>query len=51
MAEHVSTLLVVAGFVPNVHVTPVGRPVIAKVTLPVNPPVSEIVMVSVELCP
>jgi hypothetical protein len=47
LAVHVITLVVVTGLVPNVHVTPEGRPVMASVTLPVNPPVSVTVIVSV----
>lgn len=51
LAVHVSTLPVVTGFVPNVHVTPEGRPLMASVTLPVNPPVPVIMTVSVAVCP
>jgi len=49
LAVNVSTLLVVAGFVPNDAVTPLGRPVAASFTLPVNPPMPGIEMVSVAL--
>jgi hypothetical protein len=49
LALRVSTLLPVVGFVPNEAVTPLGRPDIARVTLPVNPPSSSTVMVSVVL--
>lgn len=48
---NVKTLVVVVGLVPNVAVTPVGRPDAARVTLPVNVPVSCTVMVSVPLAP
>src|SRR6516164_5939625 len=51
VAFSVSTLLPVAGFVPNVAVTPLGRPDAASVTLPVNPPTSVTVIVSVALLP
>ena len=51
VAFSVSTLLPVVGFVPNVAVTPLGRPDAASVTLPVNPPVSVTVTVSVALLP
>jgi hypothetical protein len=37
LAVSVSTLVVVVGLVPNVAVTPLGRPDAARVTLPVNP--------------
>ena len=47
LAVSVRTLVAVAGFVPNAAVTPVGRPVAASVTLPVNPSVSAIVIVLV----
>jgi hypothetical protein len=47
LAVKVSTLVVVVGLVPYATVTPVGNPVAARVTLPVNPPVSVTVMVSV----
>jgi hypothetical protein len=51
LAVKVSTLVVVVGFVPYATVTPLGRPVAAKVTLPVNPPESVTVMVSVAVLP
>jgi hypothetical protein len=38
LAANVSTLLPVAGFVPNAAVTPLGKPDTASVALPVNPP-------------
>jgi len=47
LAVSVSTLVPVVGLVPNAAVTPLGRPEAASVTLPVNPPVSATVMVSV----
>jgi hypothetical protein len=37
LAVSVSTLELVAGFVPHAAVTPVGRPDAARVTLPLNP--------------
>lgn len=37
MAERVKTLLVVAGFVPNVALIPLGKPDAARVTLPLKP--------------
>jgi hypothetical protein len=49
LAVNVSTLLPVAGLVPNVAVTPLGNPEAARVTLPVNPPTSVTVIVSVAL--
>src|SRR5215472_7456034 len=51
LAVNVTTLLPVVGFVPNAAVTPLGKPEAARVTLPVNPPVSVTVMVSVALAP
>jgi len=51
LAVRVSTLVLVVGFVPNEAVTPLGRPDTASVTLPVNPPVSVTVIVSVPLLP
>jgi len=51
LAVSVSTLLPVVGLVPKAAVTPLGRPYAASVTLPVNPPVSVTVMVSVALLP
>jgi len=47
----VSTLLLVAGFVPNEAVTPVGNPEAARVTLPLKGAISVTVMVSVPLEP
>lgn len=37
VAERVKTLLVVAGFVPKVPPTPLGKPDAAKLTLPLKP--------------
>lgn len=51
LAVSVSTLVPVVGFVPKEAVTPLGRPVAARVTLPVNPPVSVTVIVSVAVFP
>src|SRR5215472_13120780 len=51
LAVNVTTLLPVVGFVPNAAVTPLGKPEAARVTLPVNPPVSVTVMVSVAVAP
>jgi len=51
LAVSVSTLVPVVGFVPNAAVTPLGRPDAAKVTLPVNPPISVTVIVLVPLLP
>jgi hypothetical protein len=51
LAVSVSTLLPVVGLVPNAAVTPLGRPVAARVTLPVKVPTSVTVMVSVPLLP
>ena len=51
LAVSVSTLLFVAGLVPKVAVTPLGRPLAARVTLPVNPPAPVTEMVLVPLLP
>lgn len=51
LAVNVTTLVVVAGFVPNTAVTPVGKPVAASVTLPLKPAVPAIVIVLVLLAP
>src|SRR6476660_5606427 len=51
VAVSVSTLRPVVGFVPNAAVTPLGRPDAASVTLPVNPPTSVTMIVSVALPP
>lgn len=51
LAVSVNTLVPVVGFVPNVAVTPLGKPEAAKVTLPVNPFKSFTVMVLVPLPP
>jgi hypothetical protein len=50
-AVSVSTLVPVVGFVAKLDVTPLGRPVAASVTLPVNPLAGVMVMVSVPLAP
>ena len=47
LAVSVSALVLVAGFVPNVAVTPLGKPEAARVTLPENPPRSVTVIVLV----
>ena len=46
-----TTLEAVVGFVPNAAVTPLGRPDAARVTVPVNPPVSVTAIVSVPELP
>ena len=51
LAVNVNTLVPVVGFVPNVAVTPLGRPDAASVTLPLNPLTSCTVMVLVPLLP
>jgi hypothetical protein len=51
LAARVSTLELVVGLVPNDAVTPDGSPEAVRVTLPVNPPVGCMVMVSVALLP
>jgi hypothetical protein len=51
LAVSVSTLVPVAGLVPNCAVTPLGRPEAASVTLPVNPFKGATVMVVVPLFP
>ena len=50
-AVRVSTLVPVVGLVPNVAVTPLGRPDALSVTLPVNPFTSCTVIVLVPLPP
>ena len=52
LAVNVKTLVEVAGLVPKLAVTPVGRPEADKVTLPVKPPrsVTEMVLVAVDPC-
>ena len=52
LAVNVNTLVPVVGFVPKAAVTPLGKPVAAKVTLPLNPPTSatEIVLVPLPPC-
>ena len=46
LAENVTVLLLVVGFVPKLAVTPLGRPDAAKLTLPLKPfvPVTAIVL-------
>lgn len=51
LAVRVRVLVEVVGFVPNVAVTPLGRPDAASVTLPENPPTSVTVIVLVPLLP
>ena len=51
LAEIVSTLVLVAGLVLNATDAPLGRPVAVKVTLPVKPPASVTVTVSVVVPP
>lgn len=51
LAVSVSTLVPVVGLVLNAAVTPLGRPDAARVTLPVNPPMSVTVIVLVPLLP
>jgi len=51
LAVNVSTLELVDDAGLNEAVTPLGNPVAVKITLPVNPPVSVTVMVSVALLP
>jgi len=51
LALSVSTLLLVAGFVPNEAATPAGNPDAARVTLPLNGLTSVILIVSVPLVP
>lgn len=51
LAVSVRTLLLAAGLVPNVAVTPLGRPDAVRVTVPVNVPKSVTVTVSVKLPP
>jgi hypothetical protein len=51
LAVSVNTLEPVAGLVAKPAVTPLGKPLAAKVTAPVNPPASVTVMVLVPLLP
>jgi hypothetical protein len=51
LAVSSSTLALVDDAGLNDAVTPLGKPVAVKATLPVNPPVSVTVMVSVALLP
>ena len=50
-AARVRTLVPVVGLVPNEAVTPLGKPDVERVTLPVNPPTSVTEIVSVALLP
>ncbi len=50
-AVRVITLLPVVGLVPKAAVTPLGNPDAASATLPMNPPTSATVIVSVALLP
>jgi hypothetical protein len=51
LAVNVNPLVPVVGLVPYVTVTPLGNPIAARVTLPVNPPTSVTVTVSVAVLP
>lgn len=51
LAVNVTTLVEVVGLVPNVAVTPAGRPEADKVTAPVNPPEGVTVTVLLPLVP
>jgi hypothetical protein len=51
LADRVSKLVEVVGFVPNPAVTPLGRPEADKVTLPLNPLIGFTVIVLVPLPP
>ena len=51
LAASVTTLVEVVGLVPNVVVTPEGRPEADKFTLPVNPPERVTVIVLFPLLP
>lgn len=51
LAASVTTLVEVVGLVPNLAVTPEGRPEADKVTLPVNPPEGVTVTVLFPLLP
>lgn len=51
LAASVTTLVEVVGLVPNVAVTPEGRPEADKFTLPVNPPEGVTVIVLFPLFP
>jgi hypothetical protein len=51
LAVNVTVLVLVVGFVPNVAVTPLGKPEAASVTLPVKPPTSVTVMVLAPVLP
>jgi hypothetical protein len=51
VADRVNRLLVVAGFVPKLALTPLGKPDTLKFTLPVNPFSGLIVMVAEPAAP
>lgn len=51
LAVKVTTLVPVVGFVPNVAVTPVGKPDADSDTLPVKPPLGVTVIVELPLLP
>ena len=51
LAVRVNTLVEVVGFVPNVAVTPAGKPEAERLTLPVNPLIGFTVMVLLPLPP
>lgn len=51
LAANVTALVAVAGFVPNVAVTPAGKPEAARVTLPANGLISATAIVSAVLLP
>lgn len=51
LAVNLTTLVAVAGLVPNVAVTPLGKPEAVRLMLPENVPVSTIAIVSVALAP
>lgn len=51
LAVNLSTLEPVVGLVANAAVTPLGKPEATRVTLPVNPPASITMIVSVALLP
>ena len=51
LAVSVSTLLPEVGFVPHDALTPLGRPDVAKLTLPLNPAIGFTVMVELAELP
>ena len=50
-AVNVNVLVPVVGLVPNAAVTPEGKPLALRVTLPVKPPAGVTVMVLVAVAP